>query len=273
MMHAASRDALAVARAELDDRASRASVDDLGRLADELFSVVDLLDREPGLRRGLSESATRPDDRAGMLDAVLGSRLSAETIEVLRHLVRSRWSQPRDLSDSVEALAEQASLEVAGRDGRMDDVEDELFRFGRIVAAQPELRRLLEDRRAPADRRVALLDHLVEGKVQPATHRLLDRVVRAPRGRSLEGAITDLVHLAADRRERYVAYVQAAAPFTGEQESRLTSALARIYGRPVSIRLEIVPSLLGGLVIRVRDEVINGSVLRQLDEARRRLAS
>ena len=154
----------------------------------------------------------------------------------------------------------------------MDDVEDELFRFGRIAVAQPDLRRFLEDGRAPIDRRLALLDQLVEGKVNPATQRLRRRAVAAPRGRNLEGTVTDLVHLAAARRERYVAYVQAAAPFTAEQDSRLTAALARIYGRPVSLRVEVVPNLLGGLVVRVGDEVIDGSVLRRLDEARHRLA-
>jgi F-type H+-transporting ATPase subunit delta len=124
----------------------------------------------------------------------------------------------------------------------------------------------------PADRRIDLLDRLIEGRVNAATRRLLEQVVRAPRGRTLERAIERLVELAAARRERYVAYVRAPTPLTEEQEARLAAVLARIYGRAVVLRVEVVPELLGGLVVRINDEVIDGSLAGRLAAARQRLA-
>jgi len=271
-MHAASRQSLAAARDRLNDYIDRARAVDLGTVADELFAVVGLLDREPTLRRALSDPAADAEARARLLDRVLGDRLDPRTIEQLRELVRSRWSEPTDLADAVEALARQAALGVAERSGTLDEVEDELFRFGRILAAHPRLRNLLADVRTPADRRIDLLDRLLEGKVNSTTRRLLEQVVRAPRGRTLDVAIEQLVELAAARRERYVAYVRAPAPLTDEQESRLATALTRIYGRPVGLQVEVDPELVGGLVVRVNDEVIDGSVATRLAEARRRLA-
>jgi F-type H+-transporting ATPase subunit delta len=270
-MHAASRQSLAAARDRLNEYIDRARAVDLGTVADELFSVVGLLDREPALRRALSDPATDPGARARLLDTVLGSRLDPRTIEQLRELVRARWSEPTDLADAVEELGRQAALGVAERSGTLDEVEDELFRFGRIVDAHPQLRTLLADARTPADRRIDLLDQLIEGKVNSATRRLLEQVVRAPRGRTLDIAIEQLVELAAERRERYVAYVLAPAPLTDEQESRLAAALTRIYGRPVGLQVEVDPELLGGLVVRVDGEVIDGSVASRLAEARHRL--
>lgn len=269
---AASRESLAAANRALDEVIDRDLATDLGAVADELFAVAALLDREHGLRRNLADPATEPDRRQALLERVLGDRLGARTLELLRLLVRSRWSGSRDLADAVEALGQRAALGVAERDGTLDEAEDELFRFGRILDAQPRLRLLLEDRAAPADGRVGLLDRLVGGQVNPPTRRLLEQAVRFPRGRTLDRAVDELVELAAARRERYVAYVTAPAPLTGRQERRLTAALWRIYGRQVSLQVAVDPELLGGLVVRVNDEVIDGSVLSRLSEVRQRLA-
>ena len=71
----------------------------------------------------------------------------------------------------------------------------------------------------------------------------------------------------------YVAYVTAPALLGAEQEQRLTAALSRVYGRAISLQVEVEPGLLGGLVVRVGDEIIDGSVSSRLDAARHRLAS
>lgn len=269
---AASRESLAAAGTALDQLVDRSSAADLASLADQLTQVTALLDREGGFRRALADSSAEPDRRQALFDRVLGRQLDARTADLLRPLVRERWSSARDLSDAVELLGHRAALGVAERDGNLDDVEDELFRFGRILEAEPRLRQALEDRSMPVERRIALLDRLVGDRVGGTTRRLLERAVTAPRGQHLEHTVTGLVELAAARRERYVAYVTAPAPLTAEQERRLSAALARIYGRQVSVQVGVDPELLGGLVARVNDEIIDGSVLTRLQGLRHRLA-
>jgi F-type H+-transporting ATPase subunit delta len=269
---AASRESLAAAVGTLDGLVDRSSAEELGRLADELAAVVDVLDRQVGLRRALADPSAPPERRQALLEQLFGTKLDARTVDLLRPLVRDRWSSSADLVDAVEVLGRRAALGVAERSGTLDDVEDQLFRFGRILAGEPQLRQALEERSAAVDRRVDLLDRLVGGRIDPTTRRLLDQAVTAPRGRSLERTVDQLVELAAARRERYVAYVTAPGPLTEEQESRLSASLQRIYGRPVSLRVDVRPELLGGLVVRVNDEVIDGSVLSRLSALRHRLA-
>lgn len=269
---AASRESLASAERALDEVIDRSSAEELGTLADQLFSVVGLLDREGALRRSLADPAADPDRRAALLDRLFGDRLDARALELLRPLVRERWSAPRDLTDAVESLGRRAALGVAERSGALDDVEDELFRFGRILAAEHRLREALQAADVPADRRLTLFDRVIGGRVDPTTRRLLEQAVRAPRGRTLETAADELVALAAARRERYVAYVTAPTALTEHQETRLAATLARIYGRTVSLQVAVDPQLLGGLVVRVNDEVIDGSVLSRLTDVRHRLA-
>ena len=79
--------------------------------------------------------------------------MSAATLEVVSGLASARWSVPRDLADAAEELAVLATAAAAGGAGNLDDVEDELFRFGRIASGEPELLAALADQRLPDDQK------------------------------------------------------------------------------------------------------------------------
>ncbi len=270
-MNGASREALAAARERLDALTDNTSVD-AAALAGELASVTALLDRERTLRRALTDPAQSGESKAELARRLLGGQVGGETLDLLTGMVRARWSQSRDLVDSLEELADTADLIAAQRAGGLDDVEDELFRFGRIATGSSELRAALADRTAGNDAKAALLHTLLGGRVDPVTERLVVRLVTVPRGRSLEGGIESLSKLAAARRGRMVAEVVSAVPLSERQKQRLGAALAKIYGRPVHLNLDVDPEVLGGVRVRVGDEVINGSIEDRLDEAARRMA-
>ena len=117
----------------------------------------------------------------------------------------------------------------------------------------------------------ALLDRVLGGKVTPTTATLLRQAVALPRGRHLDVIAEELAELAAARRELSVARVATPVRLTPEQEQRLTTSLSRLYGRPMSLQVELDEALLGGLVVRVGGEVIDGSVAGRIEAARRHL--
>lgn len=270
-MQPASRGSLTAARQRLDEFADDAGGKKLTRLGDELAAVAELLLVERGLRRSMVDPSASDEARRGLVERVFGSQVSKRTLETVTALVASRWSRSLDLVDALEELGSQALLAVAERDRTLEEVEDELFRFGRIVAAQPRLAELLSDRASPASKRVELLERVLGGKVAAVTMRLLEQVVRSPRERHLDQVAEQLVERAAARRERSVAHVTSPLPLSEEQEQRLADVLSRIYHRQMSLQTELDPDLLGGLVIRVGDEVIDGSVAQRLRQARQGL--
>jgi F-type H+-transporting ATPase subunit delta len=271
-MQFASREALANARERFEPLIADTSTAAVRSLADELFAVAGVLGSERTLRRLLSDPATSERRRRELADAVFGGKVSDQTLRTVQDLVASRWSRTADLIDAIEALARDSVFAIAERDEVLEDVEDQLFRFSRTLSAEPRLQDLLADGGKPLDGRLQLLDGLVSAKVQPATSQLLRQTIRLARGRLLDSLIERLAELAAERRGRSVANVTAAAPLTAEQERRLTEDLSRIYGRSIDIHVELDPSLLGGLVIRVGDEMIDGSVAARLAQARQRLS-
>ncbi|HZZ51914.1 MAG TPA: F0F1 ATP synthase subunit delta [Pseudonocardia sp.] len=272
-LQAASRETLAEAEARLDSRVDAASATELSTLGDQLFSVMRLLQTEIPLRRHLSDSSVPSSTRSRLADQLFGRQLDRPALDTLSDLVSSRWSRPSDLVEALEVLARRATLGVAEKDSSLENVEDELFRFGRILDRESRFSSLLADENSPVDGRVALLDRVLGTKVSPVTRALLEKTVRTPRGRNLDEAAEELSELAATRRDRYVAHVGTPVALTSAQEQRLTDTLSRLYGRQMSLQIELDPSLLGGLVVRVGGEVIDGSVSRRISVAKRSLPS
>jgi F-type H+-transporting ATPase subunit delta len=264
-MQGASRNSLGTLRDQLP------ADGDLTRLSDELFAVVSMLGSGASLRRALSDPAASSVAKVHVVDQLLSSRIDAMSLDVVREAVSSRWSQPRDLVDALEEIAVDAALITAQTGGDLDAVEDELFRFGRIVESDPPLRAALTNRELPADTKRELLHKLLDGKVNLVTYKLIERAVVEPRGRTIERALQDLSGLAAQRRDRLVAHVTSATELSEAEQSGLAAALSRTFGHELKLQVVVDASLIGGLTVRVGDELIDASVARQLQEARRTL--
>jgi F-type H+-transporting ATPase subunit delta len=269
-MRGASRASLAEAKERLAAVAPGSQASELG---DELFAVTTLLDSEPALLRSLSDSARDAQARTALLADLLGGKVSQPTLDVLTGMVSARWSAPGDLADAVEQLAVLAYVEAADGDGKLDDLEDELFRFSRIVNAHPDLRAVLSNPFVAAERKRDLLSELLDSRATAQALRLVTQAAIRPRGRSLDASLAEFARLAAQRRARLVAEVHVAVGLTAEQQARLRVALSAAYGHDVHLNVVLDPEVIGGMSIRTGDELIDGSLATRLGSLRRRLAS
>jgi F-type H+-transporting ATPase subunit delta len=268
-MHAASREALVALRPRIDTVIGRfSSVDGLTGLADELYDIAGLLTRQPGLRRLLADPATPAEGRAQLAATLFDGKVSASALQLVQAAAEQRWSSPWDLLDSFESAGNEALVAAAENEGAMDRVEDELFQVERILDAEPDLTVLLDEAGATPDRRRELLARVVEGKVHPLTQALLDHAVESQRKRSILLAVDDLIQAAAARRERSIARVASATELSDKQQRDLAHALTELYGREIEVRCSIDPAVRGGLVVRIGDELIDGSVAARLNDAR-----
>ena len=270
-MQGASRESLASLRETLAEQTRSASAADLQQVSDALFSVVTLFAGQGAVRRALSDPAISTDAKVTFVDSLFGERLDASSLELVRAAGRLRWSSPRDVVDALEAIAVETALQQAETDGVLDEVEDELFRFERILDGQHELRAALTDRNLPTERKSDLLHRLLDGKVADVTLALILRAVLSPRGRTVERVLDEFTELAAKRRERLIARVTSAVALDEEQQTALAEALKREFDRDIRLQLVVDPDLIGGLTVRLGDELIDGSVLRHLGVARRQL--
>ena len=273
-LQASSRASRTHAREALDDLVARSDVDVDGMhaAADDLFGAADLLDQQVRLRRVLTDDTREPASRVDLVRGLLASRIHPLALGLLEQVVGARWAHPRDLTDTVEDLAVELLAGAADREGHLDEVEDELFRFSRLVVANHELRAALTDPGLPAERKDGVITQLLGARVAAPTMTLIRRAVAHPRLPSVESVLDHYAEIVARRRARLLVRVRSAVALTAAQQHRLRERLAAMYARDVSLNAEVDPRVIGGVAVQVGDEVLDGTIASRLDGARQRLA-
>jgi F-type H+-transporting ATPase subunit delta len=242
------------------------------RVGDELFAVVRLLDDEHGLRRALADPSKPAAEKRAVAGRLLHGKISAPTERLVTEAVAATWASPGELSDALEQLAVEALTIVAQNENTLDDLEDDLFRFGRLVSAQPGLRSALIGSTS-SDAKASLLSGLLSDKVSPVSLSLITQVLTHPRGRSPQAVLDLCASIAARRREQLVAVVRVAAELTDAQRQRLASALTNAYGQGIHLNVVHDPAVVGGMSVQIGDELVDGTAASRLAEVRRKLAS
>jgi F-type H+-transporting ATPase subunit delta len=172
--------------------------------------------------------------------------------------------------DEIRGYA-QALLSIAEAEGVLDRVQDELYAFAKSVDRHADLREALTDDALPSERKKAVIDELLGERAHPLTATLVGFLVDAGQARRIGPIAEELAREAAHRSERTLAEVTVAVPLTDAQRSKLSDALEKATGHPVELKVVVDPSVIGGAIARVGDEVFDGSVANRLAEAKQYL--
>jgi F-type H+-transporting ATPase subunit delta len=270
-LRSTSRESLRILVSRFNELTGDVDADGLTSVGDDLVAVAKLLRTEPVLSKHFSEPTDAGDAKANLAEAVLSGKISDTALETVKTAVAQRWSDASDLNYAVQHVARLALLVRAERNDETSEVEDQLFRFSRILDSESRLSAVLSDYTTPAQGRIGLLDSLLENQASATTKALLAQTVELLHGERADEAVRELAELAVARRGELMAHVTAASELSDAQRTRLTELLSRIYSHPVSVQLHIDPEILGGLTIAVGDEVIDGSLASRLASAETRL--
>jgi F-type H+-transporting ATPase subunit delta len=172
------------------------------------------------------------------------------------------------MADTAVTGYAEALFAVASAEGDLSTVEDELFGFAQAFRSNDELRSTLSDGNVPVARRLQVVDDLLEGRVSATTSVLLAMVVGAGRSAELPAIVDAFIERSAASRDKAVATVRAAVALTADQRDRLAAAIKTATGKDVEIRVVEDPSVLGGVVTEIGDDIIDGSVRRRLNQLR-----
>ncbi len=270
---------------------------DRARVADELRAVEDLLVGTAELFTALTDTAVPAAARRGVLDDLLRGKVGEPARRVAVHAAGAVRAPDLPaalawLSQRAQHLADgdvrpephlglTASRErVAGfaaavyedtPTAELDDVEDELFRFARMVEASPELRAALSDRDLPVSSRQAVVDELLASRVHAATLGLVRYAIAGGRSRDVVGTLDFLVEETARARGWRVARVRAGQPVDEDERTRLSESLTRLAGSPVELQVTVDPHLLSGVLVRVGDLQVDATARGRLDALREHL--
>jgi F-type H+-transporting ATPase subunit delta len=160
----------------------------------------------------------------------------------------------------------EALFRVLQAEGELDKVEDELFRFGKLLESNYDLKQALSDQSLPPEQRAKVLDALLSDKVTPHTLGLLQFIVNQGHARQLPEILADLSDIAAEARNSAVAEVRTAVPLDEDQRKQLAAALSKATGKRIELKALVDKSVLGGVYAKIGDTVIDGTVRRRLQQ-------
>ena len=164
----------------------------------------------------------------------------------------------------------QAILAVASAESNGAQVEDEIYRFSQVLQSSEELKSTLSDASIPSARRQQIVEDLLDGQATQTTVALVSMIVAAGMGSDIKAIADRVVGLGAESRDKAVAEVYSVVDLSSDQQHRLAAALKSATGKDVEMKIIIDESVMGGLLVQIEDEVIDGTVrtrLKQLREA------
>jgi F-type H+-transporting ATPase subunit delta len=266
-----SRQSLVTARATLDAAVKGASAATASELSSHLFFAADVFASKTALRRAFTDSSRDDSSKVALVKDLFGSKISASASDLLGSIAGLRWSAAGDLVTVIEQLAIEAEATAANADGALDRVEAEFFEVSRLIADNFELRKALVGNGSVDAKRVLIADVLSKS-ASASTVKLAVALVTSLRGRSIEAAFADYLFGLANRRNRLIALVRVATEITDAQKTRLAAAIEKQVGQPISVNIQVDPSILGGVSVKFADELVDGSISNRLAGAGRALA-
>lgn len=160
----------------------------------------------------------------------------------------------------------KALFNVVQAEGELDRVEDELFRFAKILDSNHELKQALSDQSIDRVQREKVLEELLADKVSPHTLGLLSFIVGQGRARQLPQILEQVSRLAAEARDSVIAEVRTAIPLQEGQREALAAALSKATGKKVEVKALVDPDVMGGVVAKIGDTVIDGTIRHKLEQ-------
>ena len=255
-----SRASVITLRKSLTQAVEKQSANEVALLAQDLFVILSVLSTSIGVRRALTDNARDGGAKAELISNLFGKNITAPAQALLVNATALRWSNLGEIADAIENLAIEAEATSADKNNELEQVENQLFDFARVLRANPELRQALNTSADTDQSKVALLESVVKGKYANSTVNLLKRVITLRRGRSIDATLATYSHYVSARKDRLVAHVKSAVALSDAQINKLVAALGKQMGRDVHINLEIDPKVLGGISIRYADDVIDGTI-------------
>lgn len=167
------------------------------------------------------------------------------------------------MSERVQTYA-KALVEIARVENRLADIEDELFRFARAATQNDELRLTLTDINIPVEQRIAVVDHILEGKALSTTKAIIALIVIAERAGDLTEIVDAFIAAAAHTRNKETAEIRTAVELDDATVAKLEEALSKATGKSLDLHVVVDETVIGGIIATVGDEVIDGSVKTRL---------
>jgi F-type H+-transporting ATPase subunit delta len=237
------------------------------KLAGELFAFANALQSSAQLRSLLSDPSAEAAGKEQVIESVFAAA-SDKAKELAKFAANLRWSSAKDMAGALELIGVRS---IASQSKALDALQAELFEVQQIVAQDSELELTLSTTRFSSLAKQDLVEKLFSGKVNADALALARQAVFSKTYKRFAEVIEQYGLWIAEFAGESVAHVKVARPISKEQLNKLAGALAKAFGRELQLNVEIDSEIIGGVHVTVNGEVMDGTVLTKLVNARLQL--
>lgn len=180
-------------------------------------------------------------------------------------------AEQNNLFHAVERVYAMALLELAEAANSVETTADEMKQIRKLLADQPDVTNLLASRVLSKEQRDGALVAAFKGRVSDLVFRFLRVLVSKDRFDELPGIAGAFAHLVDERHGTIEIQATAASALDPTSVESIKSRIAGLTGRKVRIHETLDAEMIGGIKLRVADELIDGSVVTQLRKMRENL--
>lgn len=173
--------------------------------------------------------------------------------------------------DPLNTAYARALLEMAQAENAVDRVADDLFRLGELVKANPALLQFLKDANVTREGKRQALAELFQNRVHSLVLDMLITISDVDRANRLAAIIEEFIAQASAARKKVSGEVVTAVPLDAATLQRMAAELSRVTGRNVDLLQRVDPAILGGAIIQVGEQIIDGSLRRKLEQIKSKL--
>jgi len=248
----------------------RDSGEDAWRIGNELFTITSALDHNIQLERALTDPSRPVEDKVAVVKTLIGDQAHPLVMEIMSDLVSRRWSRVSDIANAVEDFGVDGMMYYADYTNTTLQVSIELAELHSALLNLPVVRTKLYDATVSSEARVKLLYSLIgDADFTKVTKRLAEHATCNLRNRRYLQTIQWLINKFSRHMGESMVTVTTATPLSKEQVEKLIAIYSAKTGHPVHINSVVDPTVMGGMRIQVGDEVIDNTVVAQLQHLQR----
>jgi F-type H+-transporting ATPase subunit delta len=166
----------------------------------------------------------------------------------------------------------RALFEMAQAEQVLPRLQQEMFQLQHLLNNQLDLLQFLKDPNLRREGKRRALEQLFEGRAHPLLLNALIAISDQDRAGRLPHIAAEFLGLAAAARQKVSGELISAVPLDEQIVQRLTDELKRITGCNVELFQRVDPAILGGAIVKVGEQVIDGSLRRKLNQLREQLS-
>jgi F-type H+-transporting ATPase subunit delta len=162
-----------------------------------------------------------------------------------------------------------AFYELAEEKGKALEYLNELAEVIKIINENKEFLQIINHPNLSTSKKKQLFESIFKGKIEESILSFLLVIIEKNRMLEIDGILAEVKKIHLNRNKTVEAYVQTVVPLTDEERDALINKLKRKYNKTIILKEEINKDIIGGVFIRVGNDIIDGTIKLKLEEMRK----